>query len=111
MRVRARDIHMVRDRFRRCVRYEHKPSEKLADALHPAMVAATGLRDRGIRSRGLGVLKARRHLPETARVLVEIGFLTEPTWEAKLADEDYLRALADGMAGGICTYLRQSGAL
>jgi N-acetylmuramoyl-L-alanine amidase len=39
-------------------------------------------------------------------VLVEMGMMSNPTEDRKLATADYQRKLADGMANGIIAYLK-----
>lgn len=85
-----------------------EPSAKLADALQPQLVAATRLRDRGIKSAGFGVLNPDYHAPDTAACLVEVSFLTDPAEEARLIDPIYQGQIALHLAEGVGAYLAQA---
>jgi N-acetylmuramoyl-L-alanine amidase len=83
----------------------------LARAVQAAVLAVTGLRDRGVKPLNLGVLRPSRHDPATACCLAEISFLTDPAEEARLADPRYLTRLAVALADGIEAYLRDAPAV
>jgi N-acetylmuramoyl-L-alanine amidase len=77
--------------------YYNNASAPLAASIHRQVVAGTTSENRGIRQRGYFVLR-RTSIPA---VLVECGFLTNPT-EARLALESgYRQQLADRIADGI----------
>ena len=82
------------------------PSWKLAESVQNALVAATGARDRGIRSQELYL----RHttLPAAS---VEVGFLTCLKERAKLLDPTYQDQIAQGILKGILDYLDTAGVL
>jgi len=82
------------------------PSWKLAESVQNALVAATGARDRGIRSQELYL----RHttLPAAS---VEVGFLTCLKERAKLLDSAYQDQIAQGILKGILDYLDTAGVL
>jgi N-acetylmuramoyl-L-alanine amidase len=77
--------------------YYSNASVKLAADIHRHVVAGTSSDNRGIRQRGYFVLR-RTAIPA---VLVECGFLTNPT-EARLAlQSSYRQRLADRIADGV----------
>ena len=77
--------------------YYSNASAPLAASIHRQVVAGTTSENRGIRRRGYFVLR-RTAIPA---VLVECGFLTNPT-EARLAvQSSYRQQLADHIADGI----------
>jgi N-acetylmuramoyl-L-alanine amidase len=77
--------------------YYSNASAKLAADIHRHLVAGTSSDNRGIRQRGYFVLR-RASIPA---VLVECGFLTNPT-EARLAlQSSYRERLADRIADGV----------
>jgi N-acetylmuramoyl-L-alanine amidase len=77
--------------------YYNNSSAPLAASIHRQVVAGTTSENRGIRRRGYFVLR-RTSIPA---VLVECGFLTNPT-EARLAlQSSYRQQLADRIADGI----------
>jgi len=82
------------------------PSWKLAESVQDALVAATGARDRGVRSQELYL----RHttLPAAS---VEVGFLTCPEERTKLLDPTYQDQIAQGILKGILDYLDTAGVL
>jgi len=82
------------------------PSWLLAESVQNALVAATGARDRGIRSQELYL----RHttLPAAS---VEVGFLTCLKERAKLLDSAYQDQIAQGILQGILDYLDTAGVL
>lgn len=82
------------------------PSWKLAESVQNALVAATGARDRGIRSQELYL----RHttLPAAS---AEVGFLTCLKERAKLLDPTYQNLIAQGILKGILDYLDTAGVL
>lgn len=77
--------------------YYNNGSAKLAADIHRHLIAGTSSDNRGIRQRGYYVLR-RTSIPA---VLVECGFLTNPT-EARLAlQSSYRERLADRIADGV----------
>ena len=83
-------------------------SARLAEAMQPELVAATGLRDRGIKSAAFGVLNPDHHSPETAACLIEVSFLTDPDEEQRLLDSAYQGRIAEHLAQGVDIYLTQT---
>jgi N-acetylmuramoyl-L-alanine amidase len=80
-------------------------SRRLADAVQRALLKATKYKDRGLRSKELGVLNPGRHHPNTAACLVEISFLTDPADERRLSAESYRDAVAKSISNGVQAFL------
>lgn len=80
-------------------------SERLARAVLAETVAASGYRDRGVKTETFGVLDPRRHLAITAACLVELSFITDPAEDARLDDPAYLQRLGAAIAAGCEAYL------
>jgi N-acetylmuramoyl-L-alanine amidase len=77
-------------------------AEKLAKAVQAQLIADTGATNRGIKERpGLYVLK-NTNMPA---ILIETGFISNPTEAAKLASDSYQQTVANAIAKGICKYL------
>lgn len=79
-----------------------KQSETLAGFIQEKSSAATSFSNRGINQAGFYVLKGCS-MPS---VLVECGFLTNPTEEAKIRQPDYRQKIAQGIAGGVSEYVK-----
>lgn len=77
--------------------YYSTASAKLAADIHRHVVSGTSSENRGIRRRGYFVLR-RATVPA---VLVECGFLTNPTESRFALDSSYRQRLADRIADGI----------
>lgn len=77
-------------------------SERLATAIQNAASAASGARNRGIRERGYTVVIGSA-MPA---VLVECGFISNPTEAAKIKTSAYREKLAAGIAKGVTNYLQ-----
>jgi N-acetylmuramoyl-L-alanine amidase len=73
----------------------------LAQAIQSSLVAAIGSTDRGIKTAAFVVLAGTN----MTSALVECGFLTNPSEEAKLNTPAYQRAAAQGITTGILNYL------
>ena len=76
------------------------PSWRLARILQGTVCAATGARDRGVRSQRLYL--RHTYLPA---VLVEVGFLSCPAERAKLVAPWYQEKIARGILQGILEFL------
>jgi N-acetylmuramoyl-L-alanine amidase len=64
------------------------------------------------RVKSLGVKQAPFYVligAEMPAVLVEVGFITNPTERKRLTSRPYLEALADGIAAGMAEYVRSIG--
>jgi parallel beta-helix repeat protein len=83
-------------------------SKQLADRVQAALVKATALNNRGVKSKALGVLNPAYHLGQTAMCLTEISFLSgDAQEEARLNTPTYQASLASALATGINDYLTQ----
>lgn len=80
-------------------------SLSLAETVQRHMVAATGARDRGVRTNLFYVIRTAR-IPA---VLVELGFVSNPEEGPKLATEAYQNTLARSLADGIMEFLDNGG--
>ena len=78
-----------------------RESEELAGFIQDASAAKTGFKDRGLNQAGFYVLKGC----SMPAVLVEGGFLTNPTEEAKIRQSGYRQRIAQGIAQGVSDYV------
>lgn len=78
-------------------------SRRAASFVHPAVIAATGAQDRGVVDRGD---LSGFNWAKVPTVLVEMGFLSNPAEDRKLATAAYQEKLATGLANGIENYLK-----
>ncbi|MFS0871225.1 N-acetylmuramoyl-L-alanine amidase [Paenibacillus xylanilyticus] len=81
--------------------YSRKDSKSLADTLHKYVLPVTGLKDRGVKMVSLHVTRETT-MPA---VLLELGFMSNPTDEATMLTEDYQDQCAQAIADGIAEYL------
>jgi N-acetylmuramoyl-L-alanine amidase len=77
-------------------------SKKAGRLVHDAVIASTGANDRGLKSR---TDLSGFNWSKVPTVLVEMGFMSNPAEDRKLATEAYQKKLAAGMASGIVKYL------
>jgi len=86
-------------------------SRDLANRVQAAVVAVTGLRNRGVKVGNVsGVIKNTNHADSTAHCLVEISFLDrQPEEEARLADATYVSDLGRAIRDAIMQYLADAG--
>jgi N-acetylmuramoyl-L-alanine amidase len=80
--------------------YNNQRGYRLAALIHPRVIQAMSSIDRGIRHRGFFVLRKNR----LAAVLIECGFLTNPTEAARLSDSRSRDRLAKAIAAAIVRY-------
>lgn len=73
----------------------------LAKDLQRRLVAATGVRDRGVRRENFGVILRARHASDTAACLAEIAFLSNPQQAQRLRSGAYLDRLAQALADAV----------
>jgi len=66
------------------------------------LIGALGLRDRGVKQAAFHVIKAQ---PEIPAILVEVGFLTNPTEEQFLQRPETLHRTAEALYRGICRFM------
>lgn len=79
-------------------------SQLLAREVHRDMVDQTGLRGRGVKRANFHVIR-RTNMPA---ILVETAFISNPTEEQLLADNDFQQRMADSIASGILDYARDN---
>jgi len=83
----------------------------LARGLLDRLVAANGLKDRGVKvatSNEYGVVNPANQLSTTAYTLLEVSFMTDPVEEARLRKGAYLDQLAGAIALGIDDFLKKA---
>ena len=76
--------------------------ENLAELVHQQIIASTGANDRGVRSARFHVI-VKTSMPA---ILVETGFITNPSEAAKLVNSAYQERMAAAIARGIDQFLR-----
>jgi N-acetylmuramoyl-L-alanine amidase len=86
-------------------------SRLLASSVQQRVVGVTGYGNRGVRSKGLGVLSLAYHSPDTAACMVEISFLTDSKDEARLQDASYKDKIATALAQAIVDYIERSSSI
>ena len=77
--------------------------ELLAKSIHSSMQPTSGMRERGIKAAKFSVL-ARTKMPA---VLLEIGFITNPEDESKMANEKWIERMALAIREGVDDYFAQ----
>ena len=77
-------------------------SRRAAEALLPAMVAATGAKDNGVHQNDT---YTGLNWSEVPSILVEMGYMSNPEEDVKLNTPEYQALLIQGMVKGICDYL------
>ncbi|HEX7057084.1 MAG TPA: N-acetylmuramoyl-L-alanine amidase family protein [Bacilli bacterium] len=85
--------------------YARDESIPLAEELHKRVLSATGFPDRHVRKENYRVIKNTK-MPA---VLLEIGYLSNPTDEKNMLNESFQEKLAGEIASGIQSYLKQMG--
>ena len=75
----------------------------LADKVQKNLIATTHLRDRGVNQAGYWVLWA----VSMPSILIEMGFLTNPTEEQYLSDENHKQGIADAIYRAFVSYYSQ----
>ena len=86
-------------------------SAALAESIQTRLIAATRLRDRGVKQARFGVINPDNHAAHTAACLAEISFLTDPAEEMRLQNTTYLDRIAQALADGIEDYLRETAGM
>lgn len=81
--------------------YQRTDSKALANVMHKYLMKATGLKDRGVTSGNLHVIRETK-MPA---VLLEVGFLSNSNDETLLFTEDFQNNVAQGIVDGIKEYL------
>ncbi|HZG41102.1 MAG TPA: N-acetylmuramoyl-L-alanine amidase [Nodosilinea sp.] len=85
--------------------YSSESGRRLAATLQASMLAATGMRDRGVKQARFHVLRAT-NMPSA---LVEVGFVTGAQDAPRLADPAWRETMAQAIARGILQYIQQGG--
>lgn len=89
-------------------------SYRLATLVQKRAVAATGLRNRGVKMappNEQGMLNPAQHYLGTAACLVELSFLTDPIEETRLLNENYKHLLAEAVSVAIYDYVNRRSEL
>src|SRR5215472_5908732 len=81
-------------------------STKFAAELLDRLVHVTGVKNRGVQKKNLGVLLPSRHVANTAACLTEAVFLTNPDEAKRLQDTDVLDKIAGAMADAVLAFLQ-----
>lgn len=81
--------------------YKRSSSKELADAIHKHLVEAMGLKDRGVKDGNFQVIRETR----MAAVLLEVGFLSNPSDEEAMFSEEMQYKAAQAIVDGIKEYL------
>lgn len=84
----------------------HAPSaslgKNLAEFVHKQIIASTGANDRGVRSARFHVI-LKTSMPA---ILVETGFITNPSEASRLLNSAYQERMAEAIAKGVDQFLR-----
>jgi N-acetylmuramoyl-L-alanine amidase len=80
-------------------------SRRLAERVQARVRAATGLNDRGVKQKGLGVLSPGSHAARTACCLVEVSFLDRADEENRLRQPNHQEVVGRAIAHGIEDFL------
>jgi len=85
--------------------YEQADNYPAAEAIHDALLAGANSSDKGIIRRSDLVVVRETAMPAA---LAELGFLTNPTEEKKVATEEYQNKVAEAIANGIVKYFEEN---
>lgn len=77
-----------------------RESLRLADAIHPIVVSRTPLSDRGVRGANLHMVRE----PNMPAIIIELGFLDNPTDRSIITTDSFMRTSAQAMKDGIDLY-------
>lgn len=78
---------------------------ELASYVHSQIISGTGATDRRVKAAGFYVI-ARTSMPA---ILVETGFVTNPTEARNLSSPDYQKRMAEAIARGLDQFMRVRG--
>lgn len=84
--------------------YYSSSGRRLADTIHRNILRRVSVNNRGVRRARFYVLR-RTSMPA---VLVEVGYLTNPSESANLRDPNYRSQMAAAIASGILEYIQQN---
>ncbi len=79
-------------------------SMRAAELVHQALIAATGAKDRGITARSD---MTGFNWSDVPVIIPEIGFMTNPDEDRRLATAEYRRTIARALADGIVRFLNE----
>ncbi|KAF0195605.1 MAG: hypothetical protein FD169_1283 [Bacillota bacterium] len=82
----------------------NKSAAELAALVQAELVSTLGLRDRGVRQAAFYVVQA---LPDIPSILVEVGFITNPSEEAWLLRESTIALTAEAVMRGLLLFYRK----
>ena len=85
-------------------------SDRLASCVQNSVLDATGLGDRKVKKKNLGVLKPSNHYVGTAAALVELSFMDVPAEAQRLESANYRNRLAKAVMHGVDLYLSDQNA-
>lgn len=81
--------------------YYDEESQAFAETMQKQVTSATGFNDRGTNQKSLFVLRDT----DMPAVLIEIGYLTNPTDQEKMHTDDFQEQIAESIVEGIKEYL------
>lgn len=84
--------------------YKTDKSKSYANTVHKYLVQATGFTDRKVKQAGFQVIRDTK-MPA---ILVEIGFITNPSEAKQMADEEFQKQVADALYKGIREFVDQN---
>lgn len=84
--------------------YKSEKSKSYANTVHKYLVQATGFTDRKVKQAGFEVIRDTK-MPA---ILVEIGFITNPSEAQQMADEEFQKQVADALYKGIREFVDQN---
>lgn len=87
-----------------------KGSDRLASCLQNSVLKVTGLADRNVKKKNLGVLRPSRVATGTAAALLEFSFMDVPAEAKRLECSDYKTSLAKSVIDGLELYLSDANA-
>ena len=81
--------------------YYHSSSYTLAAYIQAYMVQRTGMVNRGVKTKSLHVTRETTRNPA---VLIECGFVSNPTERSRMMTGEFRKRIAEGIAQGIVSY-------
>lgn len=80
--------------------YYHNYQKALADTIHSALIGQAKLTNRGVRWGDFHVIRENRQ----KAILIELGFLSNPTEEMTITSDSYQNAAMTGIVNGLALY-------
>lgn len=96
------DVHADKKTTGTEVYYFYQQSKELAKSILTGITNKTGLKNNGVKGGSFAVIRNTN----AVSILVEAGYMIEPEDNAKLRDEDFQNAIADGILEGLENYLK-----